>query len=136
MPDPVGVLVLFPPPMLITDPSVDAETVAFADPVLPDNALVRVANVLPSKSEGTVTEPPNSPPVSCLWVPVKVMTDGDAVDELLWPVTRLASHSKDRVEPIMIDVGLNVNIAVYYVAQSQKMQWYQRCRNSKVVKIR
>jgi hypothetical protein len=44
--------------MLMMDPSEDAEMVALADAVLPDGALVKVANVLPSKSEGTVTEAP------------------------------------------------------------------------------
>lgn len=67
----------------MTEPSDDTEAVPLAGVGLPDGALVSDANVLPSKSEGTVTEPPNSPPVSCLWVPVRVMTDGDAVDELL-----------------------------------------------------
>jgi hypothetical protein len=81
--DPVGVLVLFPPPMLITESLEDADMVALADAVPPDGALVKVANVLPSKSEGTVTEPPNSPPDSTLCEPVRVMTDGDAEDELL-----------------------------------------------------
>ena len=86
-----------------------AETVAFADAVLPDGELVNVANVLPSKSDGTVTDPPNSPPESCLCVPVRVMTDGDAVDpddaELLCPAARPASHNSDSVVPLMIDAG-------------------------------
>jgi len=102
------------PPMLMRD-SV-AETVAFAEAVLPDGELVNVANVLPSKSDGTVTDPPDSPPVSCICVPVRVTTDGDAVDaveaELLCPAARLASHNSDNVVPLMIDAGSNVNIAV------------------------
>lgn len=112
MPEPVGVLVLFPPPISITDSSVDVEEVEFADAVLPDGAPVTVAKVLPSKSEGTVTEPPNSPPVSRIWDPVRVTTDGDAVDELLWPAASPASHSKDKVAPLMIDAGSSVNIVV------------------------
>ena len=93
--DPVGVLVLFPPPMLMTEFPPDAETVALADAVLPDGELVKVANVLPSKSDGTVTVPPNSTPLGLL-VPVRVMTDGDTEDELLWPAARPASHRKRR----------------------------------------
>lgn len=87
--------------------------------MLPDGELVKVANVLPSKSDGTVTDPPNSPPESCLCVPVRVMTDGDAVDaELLWPAARPASHSSDSAVLLMIDAGSSVNIVVNYVAQS------------------
>lgn len=113
MADPVGVLVLLPPPMLMTDSSVDAEMVALADAVLPDGALVKVANVLPSKSDGTVTEPPNSPPESCLCVPVRVTTDGDAEDESLWAAARPAKQSRDSVVHLMIDAGSRVNIAMY-----------------------
>jgi hypothetical protein len=96
--------------MLITESVEDADMVALADAVLPDGALVKVANVLPSKSEGTVTEPPNSPPDSTLCEPVRVMTDGDAEDELLWPAARPASHSSGSVATLMIDAGSSVMI--------------------------
>ena len=74
---PVGVRVLFPPPMFVTGSPL-VEAVALLEELLPEEAdagrEVIVANVLPSKSEGTVGLGAASSPLK-LADPVRVTTD-------------------------------------------------------------
>lgn len=67
-------------------------------------ADVMVANVLPSKSEGTVGLGAMSSPVRLRCEPDSVMTD---TDELLWPAARPASHTSERKAPFMIAAGVD-----------------------------
>jgi hypothetical protein len=75
---PVGVRVLLPPPMFVTSPLLAIEAVALPEELLPEDAdagrEVIVANVLPSKSEGTVGLGAASSPLK-LADPVRVTTD-------------------------------------------------------------
>lgn len=82
---PVGVDVLFTPPIFVTASSVVVEIgVVVFEAVEPlDVAFnVTVAKVLPSKSEGTVGTGPKSPRVRLLAEPVKVTGTWDC-EELL-----------------------------------------------------
>lgn len=105
MPLPVGVMVLFPFPMLVMGwPLV---VVPLDERVWPDEAEtgeVTVAKVLPSKSEGTVGLGARSSPVRLRWEPDNVTTDGDG--ELLWAAARPASHSSETTAPFMIATGV------------------------------
>jgi hypothetical protein len=71
---------------------------------------VMVANVLPSKSEGTVGLGAMSSPVRLRWEPESVMTD---TDELLWPAARPASHASERRAPFMIATGVDA-VQLYF----------------------
>lgn len=79
----------------------ESEAVAFGDAVLADCAAdVRVANVLPSKSEGTVGLGTFSLPLR-LWDPLMVRIDRDC-EALLCAVLRAASQSHDSIAPLMV----------------------------------
>jgi hypothetical protein len=110
---PVGVRVLFPPPIFVTGSWVlVTEAVPLDEDVLPDAPddadEVIVANVLPSKSEGTVGLGAASSPVRLRCDPDKVMTDGVTEAELLWAAVRPASHTTESIAPFMIATGVIV----------------------------
>lgn len=71
---------------------------------------VMVANVLPSKSEGTVGLGARSSPVRLRCDPDSVITD---TDELLWPAARAASHASERRAPFMIATGVD-SLRLYF----------------------
>jgi hypothetical protein len=94
--------------------------------MLPENeddaAEVMVANVLPSKSEGTVGLGPTS--IRLLPEPDNVMTETDSVavpisvlaavsSPLLWAAARPASHNSERVVPFMMATGMIVFFESY-----------------------
>lgn len=140
VPVPVGVMVLFPCPMLVTgSPEV---IVPLDDTVAPDEAEeagdVIVAKVLPSKSEGTVGLGAASSPVRLRWDPDSVITD---TDELLWPAARPASHTSERRAPFMIVTGVGHSPTLFRrrfqetrVRSSVKAVWatVQLCREKKM----
>ena len=89
-----------------------SEAVPLAEKMLPDGpedaGEVMVANVLPSKSEGTVGLGAASSPVRLRCDPDKVMTDGVTEAELLWATVRPASHTTESIAPFMIATGVVV----------------------------
>ena len=108
---PVGVTVLFPPPIFVTGSAllvIDAVPLDEAAlPDAPDDASdVTVAKVLPSKSEGTVGLGAASSLVRLRCDPDKVMTEGVTEAELLWAAVRVASHTMDSIACFMIATGV------------------------------
>lgn len=107
VPVPVGVNVLFDPPIIVRASSVVVElvTVVLDLPVMLDDAFnVIVANVLPSKSEGTVGMGPKSPRVRVLAEPLNVTTTGDG-EELLWAAAKHVSHNDESIVPFILAGG-------------------------------
>jgi len=115
---PVGVVVvLFPPPIMVTGSALllVIEAVAFDDIRLPVDAdapdEVVVANVLPSKSEGTVGLGASSEKLRS--DPVRVMTDAEP-GELLWPAARPVSHTRESIAAFMIVTGVECSISLAF----------------------
>jgi len=90
------------------------EAVAFDDIRLPLDAdepdEVIVANVLPSKSEGTVGLGASSFEI-LRSDPVRVMTDAEP-EELLWPAARPVSHTRESIAAFMIVTGVECSISL------------------------